>query len=412
MGAFFWPKDYDQVMKNDPASIKAFLSERKKQHLYRAVKISQSAQHPIMKIDGQECLNFCSNDYLGLANHPDIVDAFKKAADKYGVGSGAAHLINGHSVEHQQLEESLAEFTGRDRALLFSNGYMANIGVLSALLDRGDHLYQDRLNHASLIDAGLLSKAKMKRYKHNNTADLKRLYDKAQSSSTESSLTKTSSKNSMIVTDGVFSMDGDEAPVKELAEIAKQQQAWLMVDDAHGFGVLGECGAGLLEQQNLKQADVPVLMATLGKACGTSGAFVAGSEDLIEYLTQTARTFIYTTAMPPSIAAATRTSLKLVAKESWRREKLVDLIQRFKLGAKQLGVELMQSNTAIQPIMLGSTKNAVEISQALQEKNIIVTAIRPPTVPDGTARLRVTFSANHTAEQVDILLEALEKVMR
>jgi len=402
LGAFFLPKDYYQVMKNNPASLKSFLSDRKKQHLYRSVKISESAQHPMMKIDGKECLNFCSNDYLGLANHPDIVSTFKKAADTYGVGSGAAHLINGHSIEHHKLEEALAEFTGRDRALLFSNGYMANMGVLSALLDRGDHLYQDRLNHASLIDAGLLSKAKMKRYKHNNTADLKRLYAK----------TGTSSENSMIVTDGVFSMDGDEAPVKELAEIAKQQQAWLMVDDAHGFGILGECGAGLLEQQNLKQADVPILMATMGKSCGTSGAFVAGSEDLIEYLIQIARTFIYTTAMPPSIAAASLTSLKLITKESWRREKLIALIQRFKAGAKQLGIELMQSNTAIQPIMLGSTKNAVEISQALQEKNIIVTAIRPPTVPDGTARLRVTFSANHTAEQVDILLEALEKVMR
>lgn len=387
-------------MKNDPSSIKTFLSERKKQHLYRTVKVSQSAQHPMMIIDGKECLNFCSNDYLGLANHPDIVNAFKKAADKYGVGSGAAHLINGHSEEHHKLEEALAEFTGRDKALLFSNGYMANMGVISALLDRGDYLYQDRLNHASLIDAGLLSKAKMKRFKHNDTADLNRLYAK----------NNTSSVNSMIVTDGVFSMDGDEAPIRNLAEIAKKQDAWLMVDDAHGFGVLGEHGAGLLEQEDLNQTDVPVLMATLGKACGTSGAFVAGNEDLIEYLKQTARTFIYTTAMPPSIAAATLISLKLIKEESWRREKLAGLIEQFKLGANQLGVELMESNTAIQPILIGSTEDALKVSLALSEQGILVTAIRPPTVPDGLSRLRVTFSANHTEENVNQLLNALENV--
>ena len=387
-------------MKNDPSSIKTFLSERKKQHLYRTVKVSQSAQHPMMIIDGKECLNFCSNDYLGLANHPDIVNAFKKAADKYGVGSGAAHLINGHSEEHHKLEEALAEFTGRDKALLFSNGYMANMGVISALLDRGDYLYQDRLNHASLIDAGLLSKAKMKRFKHNDTADLNRLYAK----------NNTSSVNSMIVTDGVFSMDGDEAPIRNLAEIAKKQDAWLMVDDAHGFGVLGEHGAGLLEQEGLNQTDVPVLMATLGKACGTSGAFVAGNEDLIEYLKQTARTFIYTTAMPPSIAAATLISLKLIKEESWRREKLAGLIEQFKLGANQLGVELMESNTAIQPILIGSTEDALKVSLALSEQGILVTAIRPPTVPDGLSRLRVTFSANHTEENVNQLLNALENV--
>lgn len=408
------PKDYYQVMKNNPASIKAFLSERKKQHLYRTVKVSQSAQHPLMKIDGKECLNFCSNDYLGLANHPDIVNAFKKAADKYGVGSGAAHLINGHFAEHQKLEEAIAEFTGRDRALLFSNGYMANMGVVSALLDRGDLLYQDRLNHASLIDAGLLSKAKMKRYKHNDIADLKRLYARSLNSSRHVSeiSPEPSSINSMIVTDGVFSMDGDEAPIRSLAEIAKQEEAWLMVDDAHGFGVLGKHGAGLLEQENLQQTEVPVLMATLGKACGTSGAFIAGSEDLIEYLLQTARTFIYTTAMPPSIAAATLTSLKLIYEESWRREKLAVLIEQFKLGAKQLGVKLMASNTAIQPILIGSTEDALKVSLALSEQGILVTAIRPPTVPDGLSRLRITFSANHTEENVNQLLNALEKVFK
>lgn len=389
-------------MKNDPALIKAFLKERQQQQLYRSVKVSESAQAPIMQIDGKEYLTFCSNDYLGLANHPEIISAFKKAADTYGVGSGAAHLINGHSIEHQKLEESLAEFTGRDKALLFSTGYMANLGVVDALLNRGDHLFADRLNHASLIDAGLLSKAKMQRYAHNDMGAVQKLYTK---SGIDISFT-----NSMIISDGVFSMDGDEAPVNDLANIAKQHQAWLMIDDAHGFGTLGKTGAGLIQQQNLSQNDVPILMATLGKAVGTAGAFVAGSHDLIEYLMQTARTYIYTTAMPPAVAAATSASLKLVQQESWRREKLNELIRLFKRGAKELGIELMASNTAIQPIVLGSTEKAVVISRLLQEKGILVTAIRPPTVPDGTARLRITISANHDEKDINTLLYTLESV--
>ena len=387
-------------MKNNPALIKAFLKEKQQRHLYRSLKISESAQHVKMQIDGKDYLTFCGNDYLGLANHPEILKAFKEAADKFGVGSGAAHLINGHSIEHQLLEEELADFTGRERALLFSTGYMANLGVVNALLNRGDHLFSDRLNHASLIDAGLLSKAKMQRYAHNDVSALQKLYTNP----------KKPVENSMILSDGVFSMDGDEAPVNELAQIAKLQQAWLMIDDAHGFGVLGENGAGLLEQQRLSQDDVPILMATLGKAIGSAGAFVAGSNELIEFLIQTARTYIYTTAMPPAIAAASRASLRVVRQESWRREKLNDLIQQFKQGAKELGIALMPSNTAIQPIMIGSTEDAFIVSQKLQQKNILVTAIRPPTVPEGTARLRVTFSANHTNEHVAILLEELEKL--
>ena len=393
-------------MKNDIKHIRAFLSERKKQKLYRSVKVTETPQAPLMKIAGKEVLNFCSNDYLGLANHPKVVSSFKEGVNKYGVGSGSAHLINGHSMAHQQLEEALADFTGRDRAMLFSNGYMANMGVISALLGKGDSLFQDRLNHASLLDAGLLSNAKMRRYKHNDINHLKRLYESALGSLSTND--NKEPKNSMIATDGVFSMDGDVAPISALAKIAKDRKAWLMVDDAHGFGVLGKQGAGLLEQQNLSQTDVPVLMATLGKACGTSGAFVAGSEELIEYLTQTARTFIYTTAMPSSIASATLTSLKLINEETWRREKLRELIQRFKQGAEQLGIKLMASDTAIQPIMIGSTEKAVMVSESLQERGILVSAIRPPTIPEGTSRLRVTFSANHTLDQVDKLLESLE----
>ncbi len=391
-------------MKNDSKLIHAFLKEKKQQSLYRKLRISGSAQGPLMQMDGKKVLTFCSNDYLGLANHPDVVGAFQQAANQYGVGSGAAHLINGHSIEHQQLEEELALFTGRDRALLFSTGYMANLGTVNALLERGDYLFADRLNHASLIDAGLLSKAKMKRYSHADVNALEKLYKQFSRSQKADDFT-----NSMILTDGVFSMDGDEAPLQSLADIARKNQAWLMVDDAHGFGVLGKNGAGQLEQDNLSQEDIPILMATLGKGVGTAGAFIAGSNDLIEYLIQTARTFIYTTAMPPSIAAATRVSLKLIKEETWRREKLQALIQQFKQGANQLGVKLMPSNTPIQPILLGSTERSLKLSKTLSDQGILVSAIRPPTVPEGQSRLRVTFSANHTTDHVEQLLHALEQ---
>jgi 8-amino-7-oxononanoate synthase len=310
-------------------------------------------------------------------------------------------LVNGHSRPHQQLEEALAAFTGRERALLFSTGYMANLGVVNALLTgRNDVVYADRLNHASLVDAGLLSGAKLIRYPHNDTTSLgKRLLAQADNANTQ-----------LILTDGVFSMDGDVAPLNKLATMAQHHDAWLMVDDAHGFGVLGNTGAGLVEAQGLTQTDVPILMATLGKALGTAGAFIAGSHDLIEYLIQTARTFIYTTAQPPAIAAATLKSLELVQTESWRREHLRELIQQFRHGAAQLGLPLMASDTAIQPILVGSSEKALAISRQLEERGLLVTAIRPPTVPDGTARLRVTLSAAHTASDVEQLLTALAQI--
>ncbi|MGR9087679.1 MAG: aminotransferase class I/II-fold pyridoxal phosphate-dependent enzyme, partial [Gammaproteobacteria bacterium] len=285
------------------------LSARRAQGLYRSRQTLASAQGITVQIDGRTVLNFCSNDYLGLANHPDVVRAFKRGAERYGVGSGSAHLICGHSLAHHALEEELAEFTGRDRALLFSTGYMANMGTVSALVDRGDTVFEDRLNHASLLDGGLLSAAKFKRYRHADVAHLKGL------------MTQASGKK-LIVTDGVFSMDGDWAPLKELASLARQQNAGLMVDDAHGLGVLGNEGGGLLKQYQLDQNEVPILMGTLGKAIGTFGAFVAGSGELVETLIQKARPYIYTTALPPAIAEATRTSLKLARSECWRRDRL------------------------------------------------------------------------------------------
>jgi 8-amino-7-oxononanoate synthase len=364
--------------------------------LYRTRRVINSPQGIYLQVDGRAVLNFCSNDYLGLANHPEVVSAFKSAVDQYGVGSGSAHLICGHSAAHHVLEEELAEFTGRDRALLFSTGYMANLGVMSALLGRKDAVFEDRLNHASLLDGGLMSGASFKRYRHGDVEHLKSHLKKA-------------SGQKLIVTDGVFSMDGDFAPLPALSIAAKAQDAWLMVDDAHGLGVLGAQGGGLLDYYGLKQADVPILMGTLGKGFGTFGAFVAGSEDLIETLIQKARTYIYTTALPAAVAEATRASLKLVIAESWRRDKLKKLTERFSVGAKQLGLQLMSSTSPIQPIVIGENQQVVAISQALLKAGFLVSAIRPPTVPQGSARLRVTFSALHEEAHVDSLLDALDK---
>jgi len=367
------------------------------QGLYRKRRIVASPQGVHLTTDGRELINFCSNDYLGLANHPDVIRAFKNAAGQYGVGSGSAHLVCGHSAAHHALEEELAEFCGRERALLFSTGYMANLGAISALVGSGDTVVEDRLNHASLIDGGLLSGARFKRYRH---ADLGHLAN---------TLAAAGGKK-LIVTDGVFSMDGDLAPLPAIARLAKECGAWLMVDDAHGLGVLGAKGGGVLEHYGLDQSDVPVLVGTLGKAFGTFGAFVAGPDALIELLIQKARTYIYTTALPPAVAEATRASLRIVRAESWRRDKLKRLTERFRQGAGQIGLELMPSPSPIQPILLGDSRKATAFSEALLAAGILVGAIRPPTVPQGSARLRVTFSAAHEDAQVDRLLNELNRL--
>ena len=379
------------------SAISQKLANKKKQGLYRTRRVLSSPQQPMVCVDDVDYLAFCSNDYLGLANHPRVVAAFKRAADLYGVGSGASHLVLGHSKVHHQLEEALAEKVGRDRALLFSSGYMANVGVINALVGAGDTVFEDKLNHASLLDGGLISKAKFQRYLHNDTENLRRKLIDGEGKVAES--------NTLVVTDSVFSMDGDIAPLTDLSAICRQQGAMLMVDDAHGFGVMGEKGAGALNANGLTQDDVPVLMATLGKALGTAGAFVAGSDELIEYLIQEARTYIYTTALPPAVAAATLESLQILVDESWRQDKLQQLIKRFRLGAQSLGLNLMASSTAIQPVLVGGPDKALAMSQKLQEQGLLVTAIRPPTVPKGTARLRVTLSANHSEENIDQLLE-------
>jgi 8-amino-7-oxononanoate synthase len=380
--------------------LKSALAERRDQNLYRQRKVVAGPQGTEVVVDGKKYLNFCSNDYLGLANHPDIIAAFKKAADEFGVGSGAAHLVCGHTALHHELEEKLAEFTGRPRALLFSTGYMANIGVVNALLGKHDFVYEDKLNHASLIDGGLLSGARFQRFLHNDVDNLR------------SKLERAGTGRKLICVDGVFSMDGDVAPLPELAALAQKHDAWLMVDDAHGFGVLGAQGGGCAEHFNLNIDQLPIVMGTLGKGFGTFGAFVAGSETLIETLIQFARPYIYTTAMPAAVAAATLKSLELVRSESWRRESLQKLIARFRSGAQQLGLQLADSPSAIQPLLVGAADKALQFSEQLGARGFWIGAIRPPTVPAGTSRLRITLNATHTEQQVDELLAALAEVVR
>lgn len=374
------------------------LAGRHAESRFRQCRTHESPQGPVLRRDGREFRNFSSNDYLGLANHPEVRHAFQAAASRWGVGSGAAHLVCGHSHEHQALEEELADFTGRESALLFSTGYMANLGTLQALTGKGDAVFEDRLNHASLLDGGLTSGARFQRYRHADTGHLAGLLDASPAQAR------------LVVTDGVFSMDGDVAPLADLARVCRDGKAALMVDDAHGFGVLGPNGEGSVIAAGLGPADVPVYMATLGKALGVFGAFVAGSRELTGFLTNFARPCIYTTALPPAVAAAARCALRLVREESWRRQRLQTLIARFRAGASEQGWSMPPADTAIQPLLLGSEQAALSLSQALEARGFWITAIRPPTVPAGESRLRITLSAAHDEADVDALLAALAEL--
>lgn len=377
-------------------NLSARLAVRRAEHLYRSRPLLQSPQAPEVIVDGQACLAFCSNDYLGLANHPEVIAAMQQGAARWGVGGGASHLVIGHSEPHHQLELALAKFTGRERALLMSTGYMANLAAVTALVGQGDTVLHDRLNHASLLDAGMLSGARFTRYLHNDLASLEQRLSKA-------------TGNRLIVTDGVFSMDGDLAPLPEICQLAQQHNAWVMVDDAHGFGPLGASGGGCVEQMGLTQIQVPVLVGTLGKAFGSSGAFIAGSEELIETLIQFARPYIYTTSQPPAVACASLKSLELIQTEGWRREHLNQLIAQFRATLIAANIPLMNSHTPIQPVVVGDSAQAMQLSAKLREQGIIVGAIRPPTVPAGSARLRITLTAAHTTEQVQRLTDSLIK---
>lgn len=376
--------------------LSAFLAEREQQGLYRRCRTIDAVDGVNVAVCGKRLLNFCSNDYLGLSQHPVVKTAFLKTAQEQPAGSGSAHLICGHSRAHQALEEALAEFTGRERAVLFSTGYMANVGVISALCEAGDLVLEDRLNHASLLDGALLSKARLQRFRHRDTDDL------------AGKLAKFTG-DKLIVTDAVFSMDGDLAPVPEIAVLAKQHVAWLMVDDAHGMAVLGETGGGTLEHYGLTQQQVPVLMGTLGKGFGSFGAFVAGNADLIEFLIQAARSYIYTTAVPPAVCAATLASVTLVKGDEGHklRHQLKENIACFKTLAAQAGLPVMPSDTAIQPLLIGDCDQAIKLSDSLWQQGFWVSAIRPPTVPEGEARLRITLSALHQSDQIEALIDAL-----
>ncbi|MFI9651416.1 8-amino-7-oxononanoate synthase [Guyparkeria sp. LHSS19-1] len=361
----------------------------------RRLRVADSPQGPRMRIDGREYLAFCSNDYLGLANDPRLAEAMREGIDRYGVGAGSAHLINGHFESHQRLEDELASWLDVEAARLFSTGYMANLGVVGALMGRGDTVIADRLNHASLTDAVQLSGARLSRYRHNDLGDLEDRLERARG-------------ERMILTDGVFSMDGDMAPLAELVELAERFDAWLVVDEAHAFGVLGAQGRGCFEVAGLVPGERVLRVGTLGKAFGTAGAFVAGAAEPLAVLLQRARTYLFTTAQPPAVAEASRAALAIVRDEGWRRDHLADLVSAFREGVVGLaGLEPMPSSTPIQPLKVGEADRALAMAERLDAAGLLVPAIRPPTVPTGGSRLRITFSAAHERTDLKELLSAL-----
>jgi len=378
----------------------AALASRRQGNGYRTRTEAGPAAAPHIRVAGREYINLASNDYLGLSTHPDVVQAFRDAAAQYGVGAGASHLVTGHRHPHGELERALAALCGTPRALLFSTAYMANLGRVSTLCPRAGVVMEDRLNHASLLDAAALSPGRLVRYRHTDADDLGRR------------LAAAGRGPRMVVTDGVFSMDGDIAPLPDLLAVARHHGAILLVDDAHAFGVLGDHGGGTCEHFGLAPADRPIVVGTLGKAFGVFGAFVAGPESLIESLIQRARSYIYTTALPPAVAAAALVAVGLMQAEPARRAHLHALIRRLRAGARRRGLDFADSQTPIQPFLVGDEARALALAEALRLEGFWVTAIRPPTVPKGTARLRVTLSAAHTAADVDAFLDALERATR
>jgi 8-amino-7-oxononanoate synthase len=383
------------------AALATELAELEGRGLRRSRRVLESPQGARVRVEGRDYIAFCSNDYLGLAAHPGLVEAAREGAARYGVGAGASHLISGHASPHHALEQALAAFVGLPRALLFSTGYMANIGAVTALVRRGDAVFADRLNHASLNDAAVLSRAEFKRYPHRDTAALERL------------LLATRARRKLIVTDAVFSMDGDIADVPALVELCERHGAWLLLDDAHGFGVLGKEGRGTLAHFGTHrgvESQRVIYMATLGKAAGVFGAFVAGGAALVETLIQRARAYIYTTAAPPLLAHALLASLDLIARDEWRRQRLKTLVATLRQRSRLRRWQLVPSDTAIQPLVVGANGAALAASEALAQRGFLVPAIRPPTVPQGTARLRISLSAAHEVADVERLADALNEI--
>ena len=376
-------------------------------HAQRALRDAQGRRRPRrtvsrrdgvrLEVDGQWLTGFCSNDYLGLAQQFSVVNALQDAAAREGAGAGASHLVCGHHAMHDALEREVADWLGYPRALLFGSGFAANLAVQQALLsEENDVCVQDKLNHASLLDATRLAGARLRRYPHLDAEGAMRQLKHAPDGA------------AMLATDGVFSMDGDIAPLRALSLVARLQQALFYVDDAHGVGVVGD-GRGAVAAAGLGVDDVPLQLVTLGKALGGYGAVVVGEETLIQHLTETARPYIYTTAMPPALAAATRVAVKHARRDQWRREKLQSLVDRFRGGAQRAGLQLMASDSPIQPVLCGSDATALALSAALDSAGYLVPAIRPPTVPDGKARLRVTLSALHSLQDVDGLVTTLAR---
>lgn len=367
-----------------------------RQGLRRQRRLLDSAQGARVRVDGRDYLSFCSNDYLGLAADSRIAEAAVASIRAHGLGAGASHLLSGHHRAHDDLERVLESFTGLPRALLFSSGYMANLALVSVLAGRSSHIFADRLNHASLNDAMLLSRARCQRYAHCDLSALEIL------------LARSDAADKVVVTDAVFSMDGDIAPLADLARLCERFGAWLVVDDAHGFGVLGKDGAGALSHFGLTGGQI-AYMGTLGKAAGVCGAFVAGSEPLIDLLIQRARPYIYTTAAPPPMAAALIRSVELMQSEGWRRQRLVELSARIAQKLVTSRWRLLPSRTAIHALIVGENDETMALSAALAGEGILVPAIRPPTVPKGSARLRISLSAAHTLTDVDLLIDALDR---
>jgi 8-amino-7-oxononanoate synthase len=373
----------------------AELAERTSAGLRRQRRVIEGPQTVEVVANGKRLLSFASNDYLGLAYHPRLMAAMQQAMQAVGVGSGASHLITGHHALHEELEQALARFVGLPASLLFSTGYMANMGVVAALMGRDDAVFADKLNHASLNDALVLSRAEFKRYPHQDLAAL------------ESQLAASQARRKLVLVDAVFSMDGDIAPVPELLALCERYDAWLMLDDAHGFGVLGEHGAGVLEYFNISSPRI-IYMATLGKAAGVAGAFIAGEPVLIDYLLQQARTYIYTTASPAPLAAALLESLNVIHDEPERRSHLRHLMAILKTHTPRRW-RWMPSETAIHPLLVGSNDEVLRLSEYLLTRGLLVPAIRPPTVPKGTARLRISLSAAHSEHDVHTLIQALRE---
>ena len=376
------------------------LEELSKKGLLRTLRTIGGAQGPRVNIEGREVLHLCSNDYLGLANHPKVKEAAKKGLDKYGTGSGASRLLSGTMMPHVELEGRIAAFKGTPSALLFNSGYAANAGVIPAVAGRNDLIYSDRLNHASIVDGSLISRADIKRYKHCDMEDLERALNRSSNSEGQK----------LLVTDGVFSMDGDIAPLNDLVSLGKKYDALIMVDDAHGTGILGKKGRGTSEELGIKTRDIDIHMGTLGKALGVYGAYVAGSRDLIDYLINKARPFIYSTALPPAVAAAAIAALDIVEQEPDLRRALKGNAIFMRKGLNDLGFDTMGSETQIIPIMIGNSAKAIEMMDGLLDEGIYAQAIRPPTVPEGTSRIRITVTAKHIVEDLNRALDAFKKV--